>query len=104
MNTDLINSLEHQYIDRLDERCAKWQAKHKDEAKEIRESIAVQFRRPCVHEPEPGSLPWLMVEAAVNEAIRAKNGWPTFRRWLSERPPVRLVESVDHKQLAGGDR
>lgn len=115
MNTEIMDDLERQYIDRLDERCTKWQTKHADEAKEIRESVRVQFRRPGGTDPEPGSMPWAMVEAAVNEAIRAKNGWPTFRRWLSERPavqeyrppalkPAPAMERHDAKAAAAGDR
>lgn len=118
---DIFAALEAAYAERLEQRAVLWQTKHPEEARALRESVAVQFRRPGMPDPEPGSLAWLTIEAAVVEAIRAKKGWPTLREWErlnaghEPAPPVRTthpkplpmpknLERVDHKAIAAGDR
>lgn len=116
--TELVDVLEQQYLSRLALRCTEWQVRHPEEAREIRETVTQQFRVSGRADPDPGSLQWQMIEAAVNEAIRAKAGWPTVRTWMQGKgmptPPMPTrspaagsgssLERHDHKALASGDR
>jgi hypothetical protein len=112
--TDILESLEIEYLERLAQRSAEWQVKHPDEAKLLREQVTATFRRPGKPDPEPGSLAWEMVEQAVNEAVRARKGWPTARAFIAlqggdelptpPRPAPRpLVTVPDRKRIAAGD-
>jgi hypothetical protein len=112
--TELVDVLEQQYLDRLALRCTEWQVRNPDDAKAIRETIAQQFRIAGKPDPEPDSLRWQVFEAAVNEAIRAKAGWPTVRQWMvgkGQPAPVKsprvtppVVDRDDHKARASGER
>lgn len=110
---DVLANLGEAYARRLEERAAQWSVKHPEEAKLIREEVSVRFRRANRPDPEPGSIQWLMIEAAIVDAIRAKKGWPTQREYEqlqagqepTPKAPIRpAVSTVDHKALAGGDR
>lgn len=78
---EIFANLAAAYAERLEKRAQEWQVKHPDEAKQIREEVTARFRRAMKPDPEPGSIQWLMVEAAVVDAIRAKKGWPTLREY-----------------------
>jgi hypothetical protein len=114
---DIIANLEAAYAAALAEKATRWQARHPADAKQIREAVAAQFRRAGTTDPEPGTLAWMTLEAAVIEAIRAAQGWPTEREFVrlqagEETPryvppklksgPVR--EIADRQKLAAGDR
>lgn len=115
--TDIIANLEAAYAAALTEKATRWQARHPEEAKQIREAVAVQFRGSGTSDPEPGTLAWMTLEAAVVEAIRAAQGWPTEREFVRLQageetpryvPPVlkpRPVREVaDRQKLASGER
>lgn len=112
--TELVDVLEQQYLDRLAQRCTEWQVRHPEEAKAIREAVAQQYRVAGKPDPEPGTLRWQVFEAAVNEAIRVKAGWPTVRQFMhgknlapaaSNAPRITppKVDREDHKAKAAGE-
>lgn len=110
MDPHPIESIEDRYATELAKSCAAWQQQNAEEAKRIRDGIVASFGRVGHPAPAPDSLPGLMIEAAVADAIRAKNNWPTVRAWVSnrvkgKRPPT-LARQVQHdpKSLAAGDR
>lgn len=115
MSEDILTNLENDYADRLTKRAVEWQTKHPDEAKALREEVAAKYRRTGKPDPEPGSFPWMMLEAAVVEAIRVKKGWPTMRQFQDLQAgiqPPRYVppklrqptrEFDDHKAKAAND-
>jgi hypothetical protein len=114
---DVIASLEATYAAALAEKAARWQARHPDAAKQIREAVAAKFRPVGSPEPPAGSLQWLTFEAAVVEAIRAQEGWPTEREFVRiqagqegpryfppaiKKGPVR--DLADRKAASAGER
>lgn len=115
--TDVLANLEEFYAASLAEKATRWQTRNPEEAKTIREAVTIQFRRPGMSDPEPGTLAWLTLEAAIVEAIRAKKGWPTLRAFTllqaGEEPappivPLKIVppkvDREDRQKLAAGDR
>lgn len=111
---ELFTNLEADYAARLEQRAQQWQTRHPEEAKRLREDIDRHFGK----EPEPGSLVWLSREAAIVEAIRQKNGWPTMREYVRLQageevaapkyvPPklkTPTAEREDRKAIASGER
>ncbi len=116
---DILDNIENAYAERLAQRATEWQTKHPAEAKQLREDVTAKYRRAGKPDPEPGSFPWLMLEAAVVEAIRAKKGWPTLREFerlqaghetpsppiMPLRKPVAPTRDYDdRKAAAAGER
>lgn len=83
MTLDVIDSMESDYAARLAKRAQAWEIKYPAEAKVLREAVWEKTRRAGQSFPEPGTMPWLMLEASVTEQIRKDRGWPTLRAFTA---------------------
>jgi len=71
-----------EYEARLAERVAQWEAKHPDEAAELR--LAVRRENGLLVAPPPESFRGQVLERHFWEKVRALRGWPTEREWRSK--------------------